>query len=245
MAQVRPLRYPPIIEAVIDFRVQYSRRTAAADFEQFHQLISADYPGSKTRQGVEVKIDLDGGKTEQLSILSGFLFSSADGTQVVQSKVDGFSFSRLKPYQDWDTMFREAWRLWVAYRNRFCPDRIIRLSTRFINRLDIPGTNIDFDDYLLVGPRIPEGAPQQLSSFSTSVEIPSIGENTVGRVRYVFESATITDVAPLLLDIDVIRECDIAPDADEYVQATIAKLRPIKNILFFGSLTEKAARIFE
>ena len=133
MAQVRPLRNPPIIEAVIDFRVQYSRQTAAADFEQFHELISADYPGSKTRQGVEVKIDLDGGKSEQLSILSGFLFSSADGTQVVQSKVDGFSFSRLKPYQDWDTMFREAWRLWVAYRNRFSPDRIIRLSTRFIN----------------------------------------------------------------------------------------------------------------
>jgi len=176
----------------------------------------------------------------------GYLYRSADGTAAVQSKPDGIAFSRLKPYRDWDSTLTEAWKLWRLYSAQFKPARVKRLATRFINQLALPGPQVDFDDYLLIAPKLPEGVPNTLAAFSSAVTMPTLAPSTVGTVRTTYPAAAeaVGNTIPVVLDIDIIRECDFDPSDDAAILKALQDLRPIKNLLFFGSLTDKAVELF-
>jgi uncharacterized protein (TIGR04255 family) len=65
-------------------------------------------------------------------------------------------------------------------------------------------------------------------------------------IRQAFDSAMLTgDVVPVILDIDVLRECDMGVNDAEAVHEALAQLRLAKNQLFFGSLTDRAVELFK
>ncbi len=244
MAKVRKLKNAPITEAVVDIGVRLSAPQDESAYKRFAERINADYPTQQQRSQVELKVMLGKQSAEHVAKFAGNLFRSEDGIQVVQSRPEGLTFSRLKPYSDWDSMLSEAWRLWAIYREAFAVERVIRISTRFINRLEFTDLKLDFDNYLLIGPRLPQELPQTLSSFSTSVNIPDVAPATLAIVRTLFDVAAVKTTVPVLLDIDVIHECDISPHDDATLRKAVDELRPIKNRAFFGSLTDKAVEIF-
>ena len=45
----------------------------------------------------------------------GYLLSSLDGRQIVQARLDGYTFNKLKPYDRWETFREEAKRIWQTY----------------------------------------------------------------------------------------------------------------------------------
>ena len=50
--------------------------------------------------------------------VDGYVFTSADGKQVVQYRLDGFTFSRLRPYTRWEEVFAEAQKVMGHIRCR-------------------------------------------------------------------------------------------------------------------------------
>jgi uncharacterized protein (TIGR04255 family) len=42
----------------------------------------------------------------------GYAFTSQAGVEIVQVRIDGFTFSRLHPYTSWDSFSAEARQLW-------------------------------------------------------------------------------------------------------------------------------------
>src|SRR5438094_288898 len=80
----------------------------------FHRRIRNEYPHVSHRKNIHVqlgrRVEVKPGQRSE-----GFFFSSVDGRQVVQARLDGFAFSRLKPYKDWDHLRAEAKRLWRDY----------------------------------------------------------------------------------------------------------------------------------
>ena len=79
--------------------------------------------------------------------------------------MDGFTFSRLKPYETWENLRDEAYRLWQKYREITSPE-IIRVALRYINKLEFPLPIKNFSDYLTAAPIVPAELPQGVSSFS-------------------------------------------------------------------------------
>jgi uncharacterized protein (TIGR04255 family) len=239
----KKLRNPPITEAVIDFTVQFTQPQPPDKLLEFEAFIEGDYPNCEPRRMFMWRFEKEGVTRDESSIV-GYLHRSADATRAVQTKTDGISFSRLKPYDDWDTSLTEAWRLWRIYSSHFKPLRVQRLATRFINRLELPGPQLDFDDYLLIGPRLPEEVPQVLAQFNTAVTIPAAeGTNAVIRTAYPAPGPTGSTI-DVILDIDISRQCDVDSGDHETLLRLIQELRPIKNTFFFGSLTEKAVELF-
>lgn len=245
MARIRNLRNAPVTEAVVQISARFSAAPDASAFQAFCDALKHDYPRQETRQEVGFKFTP---KNQEISALqnkfAGNLVRSGDGRRVAQSLPEGFAFSLLKPYTHWDDMLTEAWRLWAVYRATFKPERVVRIATRFINRLELPDTKLDFDDYFTISPRLPDGIPSQLSAFSTALQIPGVAEHTLAAVRVAFDGASVKDTVPVILDLDIIRELDVDPN-DDQVRVEIEELRPIKNAVFFGSLTEKAVEVFE
>lgn len=246
MASVTHLSRAPIVEAVIDVGLRFERAREATEFESYWEFVRNDYPNKQTRQNFAITVNANAAASERVvSELGGYVFRSGDGTRVVQSRPDGFSFSRLRPYGSWEATLDDAWRLWLLYRNHFRPDRISRLAVRYINRLDLPGPSLDFDEYLLTGPRVPQNVPQGLSAFSSSLVIPGVRPQVLAIVRQSFDGSGLAqDIVPVILDIDAILECDISVEDDAAVMDALLELRTVKNQIFFGSLTDKAVELF-
>jgi uncharacterized protein (TIGR04255 family) len=247
MAKQRKLRNAPVTEAVVDIRARL--QTGPVDLKRvarFGELVRSEYPISDTQTTTAFEMDTRTGATKTKVDTVGGLFRTADGLYAIQAKAEGFSCSRLRPYVDWDSMVSEARRLWQLYRTVFEPEKVMRISTRFINRIEFPAAGFDFDDYLTIGPRLPEGTPQMLSSFANTVSLPGLAPHTLCIVRCQFDQAWLSnEKVGVVLDLDIIRDCSLSASDDAQIWGQVNSLRSLKNAVFFGSLHEKAVELFE
>ena len=100
-------RYPhaPIAEAVFDVRVP---ELVSAQLRELGTFQDQAYT---TRQetafaGAELEVGPLGVTTKAIRRMNGYRFSSIDGLQIVQLRSDGFTFSRLAPYEEWSVFLR-------------------------------------------------------------------------------------------------------------------------------------------
>jgi uncharacterized protein (TIGR04255 family) len=247
MAKPRKLPAPPIVEAVLDLRVTFPEPPSMDTLASIAPKLPGYSEANRIRQ-TSFQFAIAEGKaptaTTTPTFEDGIAYRSADNLYVLQCRRGGMSLSRLPPYIDWQPVFDEMWRAWLAYRAIVKPARVTRVSTRFVNRIDIP-TGADLDDYLLIGPRLPEGAPQFVNQFSSVLGIPFEQQKSNAVVRLASAFAASTTTQPVMLDLDILHECDLSPTDDDAIGDAIRALRPLKNQVFFGSLTEKAMELFQ
>ncbi|MDA2921474.1 TIGR04255 family protein, partial [Desulfobacterota bacterium AH_259_B03_O07] len=162
-----------------------------------------DYPTEKTIRLHEAKI---GVKDKERSVIThdkitGYRYESEDRTRIVQLRVDGFTFNRLKPYKRWKEVRDEALRLWNYYKELVKPEFIKRIALRYINNLNIPMPINDFRDYLTCPPEVPEGLPQGISSFFYRVVIPANDSRITAIITQALDrKVDIKDYLPIILD---------------------------------------------
>ena len=248
MARQRYLSNAPIKEAILDIRAKLPASVDTARLLSLQPKVAEQYPNKQERRKWEGEIRLgEHAQPETRSTVNevdGYLFRSSDDTRIVQYRLDGFTFNRLKPYDNWAAFRDEAERLWSIYIEAATPEQITRIALRYINQMLIPGPIINFDDYLTAGPVVPEKLPQQVSSFVTRVVIhePQIRASAV--ITQAFEKIIEPDIVPIILDIDVIKVAQLDLDYGQMWESFEA-LRSFKNSIFFESITEKTAELFQ
>lgn len=247
MAKQRHLNNAPIVEAIIDFRVKLPSGYNATEFSSLKKTLSkSNYPQMDESWAFEGEIMVKAKQIEQIikdKGLRGYFFKSSDGKNVAQFREDGFTLSRLKPYSDWETVLAEAKTLWELYLRTAAPEIITRLATRYINRMDIPLPINDFRRYLTAPPIIPEGLPQGISRYLTRVTIGDPDDIMANIIQALEKSSKPGHVA-IILDIDVYKQME-AGFPENQIWPTFENLRNLKNRIFFGSITEETARLFE
>lgn len=246
MIAKRHLPNAPIREALIDLRVALPANVDAGRLEAAHDQIKDRFPVKKTihegRFGIRFDFEQDAHHTtapEQRTL--GFRYETADGNQILQLRMNGFTFSKLAPYKDWDEMQSIARTLWHDYLELATPDRVTRVATRFINEIRIPLPFEDFEEYLAEPPRIPQELPQALSSYLMRIVLPNPSLDAVAIITQAVERQA-SDQVPVVLDIDTFinRDFDVQSEA---VWDRLADLRQFKNDIFFASITEKTAEL--
>jgi uncharacterized protein (TIGR04255 family) len=245
MIEKRHLPRAPIKEALIEIQVALPEKVKTEALNSKYAQIADQYPKHETLQRGEFGLHSDEGHPTKVTIghtVVGYRYTSDDGRRVVQFRMDGFTFSRLEPYDTWEDMKEEAVRLWKIYSDSVSPDPITRVATRYVNLLKLP-LNTELKEYLTAPPTIPEGLNQELSSFLTRIEIrePAIGAH--GILTQALEGVR-EDHAPVVLDIDVFMARQFDPQDEEFWHC-LDQLRDFKNTVFFESITEKAAGLFQ
>jgi uncharacterized protein (TIGR04255 family) len=246
MAKPRKLPAPPITEAVLDVRVTFTEPPSIDSLAAIAPELCGYSEANRIRQ-TGFQFAIAEGKPTTTTVPTfedGIAYRSADNLYVLQCRRGGMSLSRLPPYMDWQPVFDEMWRAWSAYRTIVKPARVTRVSARFINRIDIPA-GADLDNYLLIGPRLPEGVPQFLTQFSSVIGIPFPQQGSNAVVRLALAIPATETVQPVVLDLDILHDCDLLPTDDDAIGDAIRALRPLKNQVFFGSLTDKAMELFQ
>jgi uncharacterized protein (TIGR04255 family) len=170
------------------------------------------------------------------------MYSSADAVNLVQYRLDGFTFNRLKPYTSWEQVFPQAFALWQEYASLARPEFVKRIAVRYINRLDLPRMVTNLSDYLTVPPTVPPGISGELSGFLTRLNIRQGGDSVALTVA--LEHNLTPGSMSVILDIDAYRVADFEVDSGELPSA-FDQLRRLKNSVFFASITETTAGLFE
>ena len=239
MSEYPHLRNAPIREALIDFRVRLP-----ADFSQEALRVLADSLASefpKVGPIHQFQGQIEFGEEGPVAIqkdpqLLGYRLESHTGLDVAQIRIDGFTFSRLAPYESWDRMVEDAWVVWERYVEDLRPLGIERIATRFINRIALPPSG-----QLAAVFRVPPGVSDgRMEAFFFRYQLaPTDGVFTI--VSLATEEGTDASV---ILDIDCFVRRSFATDK-ETLQRQLPKIRDAKNRVFFGSLTSATIRRFK
>ncbi|MGA8761476.1 MAG: TIGR04255 family protein [Candidatus Sulfotelmatobacter sp.] len=236
----------PITEALIDIRVELSSELRFEDLQAVKKHISSDYPQEETRSLAEGIIQF--GPSLQASAQQkpwGLMFRNEGNNQVLQVRLDGFTFSRLEPYEDFEHLRDEAKRLWDIYRELVRPKRVTRVAVRYINQLIIPGARVEPGDYLNIFPYVSDELPSEFRDFGPFLmRLPMYQHDLKGLL--VLNEATTAPRLPntiaLVLDLDLYVESPPVTNEQELWEF-FDRLRERKNLYFEACITDKTREL--
>lgn len=237
----------PIVEAVIDIRAKSSvtlDETIVRDFLE-PRLMGYSFLDSQQEFSHQVMFGAD--ITPQQTTIhawKGVRFRSEDEKNIAQFNKDGFVCSRLTPYQNWETFSGESLCLWQTFYEMANPEDINRLGLRFINRVELPIGDGNFENYISPAPQSPRG-----------IELPFYGflyQETLAVPGYPYAINLIRTIQPplgdcgfsVIIDIDVFTEDGLRLD-ERSIDGMLEEMRWLKNKMFFGSLTDQALEAFK
>lgn len=236
---------PPITEAVISLHLGNSVKQT--DLERFAAKQKASFPRSETLMEHNFKVEEN--KRPQASIAKrGIRLTSKEQDRIIMVDSTQFAVIHLAPYKDWSLLFEDTktqWKRFVGVTGEHNPKRI---STRFINRIDIPiedGGSLNLADYFAIGPSLPVdikalvmdefhlafGLLDRSKSFKHMLQIAKI------------PNSPLIDHVSIAIDIDVF-SLAVLPLKDDELWQIVYSLRDLKNDLFEACITDKTRELF-
>jgi uncharacterized protein (TIGR04255 family) len=246
---MQPYPNPPITEALLDIRTNLPPETSLVSLASYQTKIADRFPKKDERINWEGGFQIKPGSAPEIIGPSGgvigYIFRSEKDKKLVQARLDGFTFNKLKPYQNWDVFSVEAEELWKHYIDVAKPQRVTRLALRYINRIEIPMPFKDFKDYILTIPEIASGIPQAMNKFLMQVVIPNADINATASITETMEPISPDGkILPFILDIDVYRVVTLEPN-DDKIWEIMDQLRVFKNLIFKKSVTPLCEELFK
>ncbi|MFQ4142420.1 TIGR04255 family protein [Chlorogloeopsis sp. ULAP02] len=250
---------PPITEAIFDITVNLRDSFNHEILLNFHEEVKEAFPNIQKRMafqgGLELKVDdIDEINPQLLPISNkpeGYIFISQDQKRIIQARLNGFTFSRLKPYESWESFYREAYQLWEKYAQLVSPVKVTRLALRYINQILIPATGtIELKDYIRTVPEISNDLSVIMEDYFMQILVvhpdyrPSraIINQTIGQVT---ENEKGERVVPLIFDIDVFQQVNLHHDDEEIKKIFELNLRSFRDEIFFKSINDKTKELFK
>ena len=244
-----PYPNPPIREALLDIRTIIPPGTDLQIFASYQEKVKDRFPVKEDRFIWGGGFQFKPGSAPEIVAPSGgpygFSFRSSVGNKIVQARKDGFTFNKLRPYENWDVFQPEAKTLWEHFVDVVKPKSVSRLALRYINCIEIPLPIGSFKEYLLTVPEVAEGMPQGLAKFFMQLVVPKDISGAIANITETMEPInTERNILPFILDIDVYRNVNFDP-ADEKIWGMFDELRGYKNLIFKKSVTPKCEELFQ
>jgi uncharacterized protein (TIGR04255 family) len=243
-----PLEHAPIIEAVVEINCDLPLGMDLLALEEAARKCYGDvYPVARRRLIQELQFRQEGDAAPESSVdraVDALQFATIDERQLVQVRREGFSFNRLAPYSSLDEYLPEIQRTWLKFVEIARPVQVRRIGLRYINRILLPTVHgeVQLDEYLAIGPRLPVPTLTVAGFLHQYVAVEPGTRNQVSITMVMHPEADGT--SPLLFDIDAFRSSASVPEDWSSIRSDILALRALKNRVFLNSLTEKCLNLF-
>lgn len=243
-----PLSRAPIVEAIIGVTARAVSSWEEPAISEILKQRLPDYPNVQSHREIRHEFKLaPNAQTEQAVQDMGWLglrCESADKLHITQFNRDGFSFSRLKPYQSWEEFYQEGLRLWELFNEIAQPTEIQRIGLRFINRIEFSQDKVELKDFLQNPPKTPRGMDIPFEGFlhHTTLVVPGYpyGINVIQTVQ----PPQVADASwGVILDIDIFTTKPIVNR--DLIEQHLTDMRWLKNKVFFGSITTKTLEMIK
>jgi uncharacterized protein (TIGR04255 family) len=245
------LRHPPIVEAILDINcdVPPAQDLVALEASALEQLKGA-YPKNDRQllqeHRIESQSDASATSFSSRHAVQALRFHNDGGKQLVQIRTLGYSFNRLAPYTALDDYLPEIERTWGIYRDLAKPSQVRQVRLRYINRilLPFPEGRLKLDEYLKLGPRLPDEDNLTLTNFFnqyTAVEEATGLQVTVTVTVQPAEGGKL----PIIFDNGVMSVEPTAPEDWDRLLERVTVMRGLKNRVFKNTLTDKCLELFQ
>lgn len=240
------MTYPnaPIVEAVLDVQISDTVIINPLVFEEFAKRELIGYPNSNKIFNIQLQIS-DIQKNEEFNKtknLLGYIFSNIQNNRKVQFRLDGYSYNMLRPYSNWDDFSENALSNLKKYIDFVKPKSITRIGLRYINRIDLPLEENEFEKYIKYLPPIPSDLPKKYKNLFWRMEVPSNDSISKAIITQTFESIK-ENSASFIIDIDVYQDEKI--DTSESLTERFNSLRELKNQIFEDLITDNCKTLFK
>ena len=237
----RHYEHAPITEAIIELQCDLAPDVTLEDLTRVvdREVFTSESPAVFISGQIEVSPDGIKGDTTGQQI--GYLYRRSDGLRVIQSRLNGFAYSVLAPYDRWETFSSEAWEHWQTYREIARPAKVSRLGVRFVNKIDISQASIEIKDYLRTAVDVSPYLPQITASYFLQVVVPLLSFDASATITSTVAPPSSPDATSLILDIDTWRLLDISLEGDtesERLKEALNELRAAKNFVFEACITD-------
>lgn len=243
MSKWPQLSRAPIVEGLIDIRVEPSAGATIDALKSCADSLAAEFPSREEMRSFLGEFTFSPERGPSFSAQApgpiGVALRSPDQKWVAQFRLDGFTLSRLEPYTAWVDLVARVQELWTKYKSAAQPAKIIRVATRFINRIPLPPGE-SFEKTFTSTFTIASSLPQFVAGYLLRVVIPFEKEGAMA----IFTQSLDGNRQDCVFDIDAFVETP-GGLADAQAWDKLEMLHGIKNQLFFESLTEEALERFK
>lgn len=236
--------HSPLTEAIIDIQVDLPDSATLDVLASIQKGQQENYPIRQNRMLFQGQFSTE---PSQLSATGsqthiGYSYISKDKRQVAQARLDGFTFSRLAPYESWSSFQQEARQWWEIYKSVAQPIAIKRVAVRYINRLDLPLPVNNLRDYLRTVPEISSELPQNINDYFMQLQIPQEELRAMLIINQALLPPNQKNIVSVLLDIDLGRSVDL-PENEIDLWPLFEELRHYKNKVFEACITERTREL--
>ena len=236
----------PITEALIELRTEPTQALTQQMLRQVGESVASQYPREEELFQTVGQFEVRAGGTSASAQQSfiGFKRTNAEQTQVLQSRLNGLTFSRLAPYESWEPFRDETRRLWDIYREKIPPKAVVRLAVRYINRIDVPGGAVDLKEYLRTCPEVSPELPQQLDGFFMQLVLPFPELPGHALINQTIIPPPRDGVVSIVLDVDLYCSENV-PQDEAGIWDFFETLHVRKNEVFEACITDSARKLFD
>jgi uncharacterized protein (TIGR04255 family) len=247
----------PIVEALLD--VQLSDAVSFEDLDRLKVALGDAFPTVAEMRNDHIGIAVQRGQQGQEQVTSsrsseriGLQLTSSDQKSIIQARTQGFSFSRLPPYECWQSFRDAARKAWERYQALTPNNRVARIALRYINRIYLPLPLPDFKRYILTLPELAPDLPQTLAeSFMRLRVLVPEQDCSVVVTQVINSDQTERDPSTgeltrlcIILDLDVFKPWKEPVDSNG-IWEHFEVLRTVKDEFFMRSLTVEAKELFK
>lgn len=234
----------PIREAVIDFRFNFTSPVDLAGLDSSCAALGSEYPTKEVIDLNSLFFDMSADnkpKFEHTKGIVGYRLISDKKDAIIQFRVDGFTFSKMRPYTSWEDVTERVKRAYGVYIGAVKADKITRIATRYINFIPLGASeNLNIKKYFNFFPCLPSDLGSAIDNFLMRVSFKDeiSGINTVVNQGLAIEhnAATAETVRSIVFDIDsFIDKADVQINNPwEYLN----QVKEFTNKAFFEGVTE-------
>jgi len=249
MSEFPHLSRAPINEAMLTFQANAAAHWGDADlFAKLKELWPAHSDAQElqllnlqfsAKQGEQPKHDATNAQT------MGWVFRSGTEPTAHQVRRDGYTFSRLKPYEDWDSFERTARANWEHVHEILQPEPLHAVGVRFLNLLEFPAADFKLKHYFTAPPPRPNGLDWSFHGFVQQAIFAVPDSQCAVQVTLSPSfSTTPTETQAFMLDIGVTLK-ESLPASGRSVDEVLSEMHLRKNEAFFGMLTDEAISLYK
>ena len=238
-------RKPPVIEALCELYFAGSEWDDTIP-GRFFESVKGDFPVKRQREVQEAQITMGEGQAAAgVKRLAPWIqFRSEKGDRMLQLARDLLVVNQLQPYPSFEDWEPSIGRSLGIYGELARPKGVARLGVRYINRVVVPGTKLQLENYFTVYPQLPKGLGDVHGAFMVRFEIPPPQNGHSVVVTFASADPGQDGAQAFLLDIyDTCRPS--APLALQDVASEVAKAHDNVEAAFEGSITDPLRGLFE
>ena len=240
----------PIIEAVCELRLAPDSKWDLTIPGLIYETIKNDFPNKEQRrvsnQLILPKEILEKPQNieQQLIIDDLALFRSEDQKQLIQVGNHLLSINRLKPYISWNQFRPLIGKAFEILRQVAGLNEIQRIGLRYINRIDVPDTNIKLENYFEFKPSLGRNLPEMLIDFIVKCSLSYYDGRDICRIQLRSVIPEDKNSSSFLLDLDYFLNDPKAVTENSILEWADKAHEEIEKV-FEGCITDRLRTLFD